>query len=90
MAPLLGLNLLLGYRNYYPYIEFVYIRTHPNQVQHKCSSLAADPHSPDDVMQAALRGRQGEGLSNIVIHSFQLTNQIRNEYSCSKSGQLYS
>ena len=32
-------------------------------------------------MRAALRGRRGEGLANIVIHSFQLTNQIRNEYS---------
>ena len=29
--------------------------------------------------RVALRGWQEEGLANIVIHSFQLTNQIRNE-----------
>ena len=38
------------------------------------TSLAADP--PLSGMHMALRGRRGEGLANIAIHSFQLTNQI--------------
>ena len=32
----------------------------------------------------------GEGLANIAIHSFQLTNQIRNEYHFLPGRKLYS
>ena len=32
----------------------------------------------------------GEGLANIAIHSFQLTNQIRNEYHFLGGRKLYS
>ena len=41
-------------------------------------SLTADLLLPDDIW-AALCEQRREGLANIVIRSFQLTNQIRNE-----------
>ena len=78
------------------YLSFIWHSLHRSTIEYHTKvsvyllSLAADPPSPDNVNERCCTDGAGEGLANIVIHSFQLTNQIRNECSCPKSGQLYS